>query len=159
SRDLAQDVIAKLQLYNDPEFNTSLKPSALGSLMAALNPRNWFAQEGGGDDAVEEHEKIVNAFLADLSVEAQGLSTTLTVRFTSRDPEKAAFIANTLVDTYIDEQVEAKRQVGDKTTDWLVARTRELAAQLQVQEAAVQRYKADNNITEAPDGTSLDDQQ
>src|SRR3569832_2635841 len=158
SRDLAQEVIAKLHLYDDPEFNTSLKPSAMGSLMAALNPRSWFAQ-GNGDDAVEEHEKIVNAFLADLSVEAQGLSTTLTVRFTSRDPEKAAFIANTLVDTYIDDQVEAKRQVGDKTTDWLVARTRELAAQLQTQEAAVQRYKADNNITETADGTSLEDQQ
>src|SRR3569832_638068 len=158
SRDLAQEVIAKLHLYDDPEFNTSLKPSAVGGLMAALNPRSWFAQ-GNGDDAVEEHEKSVNAFLADLSVEAQGLSTTLTVRFTSRDPEKAAFIANTLVDTYINDQVEAKRQVGDKTTDWLVARTRELAAQLQTQEAAVQRYKADNNITETADGTSLEDQQ
>jgi len=158
SRDLAQEVIAKLKLYDDPEFNSSLKHSAVGSLMAAINPRNWFAQ-GSGNNAVEEHEKIVNAFMAGLSVEAQGLSTTLTVRFTSRDPEKAAFIANTLVDTYIDDQVEAKRQIGDKTTDWLVTRTRELAAQLQAQEAAVQRYKADYNITEAADGTSLQDQQ
>ncbi len=158
SRDLAQEVVAKLKLYEDPEFNASLQPATTAALLAALDPRNWFAQ-AGGDDARAEHEKIVNAFLADLSVDAQGLSTTLTVRFTSRDPEKAALIANTLVDTYIDDQVEAKRAVGEKTTDWLVTRTRELAAQLQVQESAVQRYKADYNITEAADGTSLADQQ
>jgi polysaccharide biosynthesis transport protein len=158
SRDLAQEVIAKLKLYDDPEFNTSLQQSGIGALLAAIDPRNWFAQTGG-DDAVAEREKIVNAFLADLSVEAQGLSTTLTVRFISRDPQKAALVANTLVDTYIDDQVQAKREIGEKTTDWLVTRTRELAAQLQAQEAAVQRYKADNNITEAADGTSLADQQ
>jgi uncharacterized protein involved in exopolysaccharide biosynthesis/Mrp family chromosome partitioning ATPase len=158
SRDLAEEVIATLRLYDDPEFNASLETSATGALIAALNPRNLFAQ-AGGDDAAAEREKIVNAFLANLSVDAQGLSTTLTVRFTSRDPDKAALIANTLVDTYIDDQVESKRQVGEKTTDWLVARTHELAAQLQVEEAAVQRYKADNNITEAADGTSLADQQ
>jgi uncharacterized protein involved in exopolysaccharide biosynthesis len=159
SRDLAQEVIAKLKLYDDPEFNASLKPSIGSAVMAALNPRNLFAPPDESNDAVAEREKIVNAFLANLSVDAQGLSTTLTVRFTSRDPEKAALIANTLVDTYIDDQVQAKREVGDKTTDWLVSRTRELAAQLQAQEAAVQRYKADNNITEAADGTSLADQQ
>jgi uncharacterized protein involved in exopolysaccharide biosynthesis len=159
SRDLAEDVIARLKLYDDPEFDASLQPSVAGAAMAALNPRNWLAPDGAGNDAIAEREKIVNAFLAGLSVDAQGLSTTLTVRFTSRDPAKAALIANTLVDTYIEGQVEAKREVGEKTTDWLVSRTRELASQLQAQEAAVQRYKADNNITEAADGTSLADQQ
>ncbi len=49
--------------------------------------------------------------------------------------------------------------MGARTTDWLVARTRDLAAQLQAQEAAVQKYKADNNLTEAADGTSLAEQQ
>lgn len=138
SRDLAQQVIAKLKLYDDAEFSKSIKQ---------------------GDDPDAAKEKIVSAFEKNLTVAAEGLSTTLTVTFTSRDPVKAAAIANTLVDTYVDDQVDAKRDVGARTTDWLVARTHDLAAQLQAQEAAVQKYKADNGLTEAADGTSLADQQ
>ena len=32
SRDLALHVIAKLKLYDDPEFNSALKPSAMDAL-------------------------------------------------------------------------------------------------------------------------------
>ncbi len=138
SRDLAAQAIAKLKLYDDPEFSQSVKV---------------------GDDPSVAKEKIVSAFEKNLTVAAEGLSTTLTVTFTSRDPVKAAAIANTLVDTYIDDQIDSKRNVGARTTDWLVARTHDLAAQLQAQEAAVQKYKADNNLTEAADGTSLAEQQ
>ena len=155
SRDLAAEVIAKLKLYDDPEFNGALKPSPL----AKLDPRSWLGGGGKTEDAASARERIVSSFERNLSVATEGLSTTLNVTFTSRDPEKAALIANTLVDTYIEDQVAAKRAIGDETTAWLVRRTRELAAQVQAQEAAVQKYKADNNITEAADGTSLADQQ
>src|ERR1700733_446000 len=138
SRDLAEQVIAKLHLYDDAEFTRVVSPD---------------------DDQLAAKEKIVNAFEKNLTVAAEGLSTTLTVTFTSRDPVKAAAIANTLVDTYVDDQVDAKRDVGARTTDWLVTRTRDLAGQLQAQEAAVQKYKVDNGLTEAADGTSLADQQ
>jgi succinoglycan biosynthesis transport protein ExoP len=138
SRDLAEQVIAKLHLYDDPDFAKQI---------------------GANDDEIAAKEKIVNAFEKNLGVTAEGLSTTLTVSFTARDPEKAAQIANTLVDTYIDDQTDAKRQVGDRTTAWLVGRTHDLAAQLQEQEAAVQKYKADNNLTETADGSPLADEQ
>jgi polysaccharide biosynthesis transport protein len=138
SRDLAEQVIAKLQLYDDPEFTK---------------------QVSSDDDQVATKEKIVTAFEKNLTVTAEGLSTTLTVSFVSRDPVKAATIANTLVDTYIADQTDAKREIGDRTTSWLVGRTHDLAAQLQAQEAAVQKYKADNNLTETADGSPLADEQ
>lgn len=138
SRDLAEQVIAKLHLYDDPEFTRVVAPD---------------------DDQLAAKEKIVGAFEKNLTVAAEGLSTTLTVTTTSRDPVKAAVIANTLVDTYITGQLDAKREVGDRTTNWLVTRTHDLAAQLQAQEAAVQKYKADNNLTETADGSPLADEQ
>ncbi|MBV9692279.1 MAG: hypothetical protein JO261_01130, partial [Alphaproteobacteria bacterium] len=146
SHDLAAQVIAKLRLYDDPEFDTALKPGLFG-------------QGGAPVDPAAAREKIVAAFQKGLSVAAEGLSTTLTVTFTARDPQKAALIANTLVDTYIDDQLAAKRDVGSRTTDWLLTRTRDLAQRLQAQEAAIQRYKADNSLTETADGSSLADQQ
>jgi uncharacterized protein involved in exopolysaccharide biosynthesis/Mrp family chromosome partitioning ATPase len=138
SRDLAERVIVKLRLYDDPEFTKGAD------------------QE---DDPVQAHEKIVSAFAKNFSVTAEGLSTTLTASYSAREPEKAALIANTIVDTYIEDQLATKRTAGARTTDWLVARTHDLAAQLQAQEAAIQKYRADNNLTDAPDGSSLADQQ
>ena len=44
SRDLAAEVIAKLKLYDDPEFNGALQPSVGGALLAALNPEHWFVK-------------------------------------------------------------------------------------------------------------------
>ncbi len=158
SRDLALGVIGKLQLYDDPEFNHALKPGALEVLTKALDPRNWLAG-ADRDDPDAARDKIIDAFLKGLTVETQGLSTTLTVTFTARDPAKAALIANTLVDTYVSDQLNAKREVGQRTTQWLLERTRQLAQQDQADEAAVQRYKAENNLNETADGTSFADQQ
>jgi uncharacterized protein involved in exopolysaccharide biosynthesis/Mrp family chromosome partitioning ATPase len=154
SRDLASEVIAKLRLYDDPEFNPALKPSAAGK----LDPRSWF-HGAGAPDIAAQGDQIISAFDKNLSVATEGLSTTLTVTFTSRDAEKAALIANTVADTYIEDQIASKRAVGDKTTAWLVNRTHQLALQLQEDEAAVQRYKADNNLNETAEGTSFADQQ
>jgi uncharacterized protein involved in exopolysaccharide biosynthesis len=154
SRDLAAEVIAKLKLYDDPEFNPALKPSAAGK----LDPRSWF-RSASAPDIATEGDQIVSAFDKNLSVATEGLSTTLTVTFTSRDAEKAALVANTVADTYIEDQIASKRAVGDKTTAWLVNRTHQLALQLQDDEAAVQRYKADNNLNETAEGTSFADQQ
>ena len=39
SRDLAAEVIAKLKLYDDPEFNGTMQQSVGGVLLSALNPK------------------------------------------------------------------------------------------------------------------------
>ena len=158
SRDLASEVIAKLKLYDDPEFNSAIKSGGGGNLFSAIDPRSWF-RAAGTPDIAAERDQIINAFDKNLSVATEGLSTTLTVTFISRDPAKAALIANAVADTYIEDQIASKRAIGDKTTAWLVNRTKQLALQLQDDEAAVQRYKAENNLNETADGTSFADQQ
>lgn len=158
SRDLALETIGKLKLYDDPEFNRALQPGTLDLLAKAFDPRNWL-RAAGGDNTVSRRDAIIDTFLRNLSVDAQGLSTTLTATFTSRDPVKAALVANTLVDTYVEDQLNAKREVGARTTQWLLDRTRLLAQQVQAEETAVQRYKAENNLNETADGTSFADQQ
>jgi succinoglycan biosynthesis transport protein ExoP len=158
SRDLAAEVIGKLKLYEDPEFNHALKPGAMDAAFKVADPRNWF-RGAVPADVSSERDKIIDAFSRGVSVATEGLSTTLTVAFTSRDPQKAALIANTLADTYIQDQIDAKRSIGGKTTAWLLNRTQQLAQQVQADEAAVQRYKAANNLNETADGTSFADQQ
>ena len=154
SRDLAAQVVDKLDLMQDPEFN------ALPTLVA-LNPAHWLfpTDETEADAEVRQFNNTVDNFLKKLSVEAVGLSTTISVTFTSRDPAKSARIANALVDAYVEQQLSAKFDVTHKTTEWLLQRIRILAQQVQADEAAVQRYKAENHLNDTADGAPLIDQQ
>jgi len=159
SRQLAGAVIARLALYNDPEFNRALAPPGLGDLpdavTALLNPGGAAAS----DDPQRRHDRIVDAFLKHITAEIEGISTVITVTASSRDPVKAALIANTLVDQYGKAQVATKVGATNGTTDWLTTRIHDLAQQLQVQQEAVQRYKAQHDLTDTGPGNSLVDQQ
>ncbi len=150
SRDLAAEVIGKLQLYDDPEVNAALNPS----LLAAFNPRNWAER-----DLAREKDDVITAFLNRLSVDPLGLSTSISVTFTARDPDKAARIANAIVDTYVADQLRLKRDATDSTAAWLTQRIRTLGAQAQAAADAVQLFKSEHGLGEAADGTPLIEQQ
>jgi uncharacterized protein involved in exopolysaccharide biosynthesis/Mrp family chromosome partitioning ATPase len=161
SRDLAQRVIGKLKLYDDPEFNPALNGDAapdIRNLLRLLNPANWGPprRTAGGD---YERDAIVGAFLDRLDVSALGLSTSITVTFTSRDPAKAALIANTLADAYTEDQVAVKVAAARKATQWLTDRMHQLAGQVQAGESAIAQYKAAHNLVDSAQGNSLVDQQ
>ena len=147
SRDLAGRVIGKLKLYDDPEFNPALNRNGapdIGDFVRLLNPANWGPAAGAGS----EHDAIVSAFLDRLDVSALGLSTSITVTFTSRDPVKAALIANTLADAYTEDQVDIKVAAARKATQWLTDRMHQLAQQVQAGESAIAEYKAAHNLVE-----------
>lgn len=154
SRDLAAQVVDKLDLMQDDEFNA---PPTLVS----LNPAHWLFpnNETEADAEVRQFNNAVDNFLKKLTVSAVGMSTTIEVTFSSRDPAKSARIANALVDAYVEQQLNSKFDATHKTTEWLLQRIRILAQQVQADEAAVQRYKAENNLNETADGAPLVDQQ
>jgi succinoglycan biosynthesis transport protein ExoP len=141
SRDLAGEVVQRLGLQDDPEFNLALSHFP-------LDPRRWFR-----DLSPEaQYSMIIDEFQKHLSVDSLGLSSAISVEFATRDPAKSARIANAIVDAYIQSQVEVNSEAGHRTTAWLAQRIRELARQVEVAEANVQRYKADNAINDTGDG-------
>jgi uncharacterized protein involved in exopolysaccharide biosynthesis/Mrp family chromosome partitioning ATPase len=159
SRDLAAKVIGKLDLYNDPEFNGALQPSIGSTIVAALNPKHWLAGPPAPPDPAVLRDTIIDNFLSHLSADSVGLSTTVSVTFTSRDRAKAALIADTLAQTYIDSLTDTKLNASEATSAWLTARIRELGAQVQAQEAAALTYRAQHNLDSSAAGTALIEQQ
>ncbi len=144
SRDIAERVIAKLKLYDDPEF-------AGGSgLMSAFF---------GEPDASTQLDAIIDNFLNHLWVTSEGLSTTISITFFSRDPHKAARIANAIADAYIADQIDTKADAARVTTQWLEDRIDRLARQVQAADAAAEQYKAEHDLNETANGTSLVEQQ
>jgi len=155
SRDLAAEVIAKLKLYDDPEFNGAVQRSVGSVLLSALNPKAWLAGQSAPADPAAQRDAIVDAFLSHLSADTVGLSTTITVTFTSRDADKAALIANAVAQTYVEDTVASKLRASDATSAWLTQRIRDLGRQVQAEEAAALTYRAQHNLDSSAGGTSL----
>lgn len=160
SRDLAGQVVDRLHLDQDPEFNPALKGPGLGQLVAGMaalfNPKTWL---GGAPAPTADRDRVIDNFLKHVDAQAEGLSTSITLSVTSRDPAKAALLANSLADAYVKSQVADKVSATNATTGWLNQRLNELANQLQAQQEDIQRYKAQNNLNDTAPGNSLVDQQ
>ena len=85
SRELASDVITRLQLYNDPEFNPVLVPQGPSGMFRL----SFWLPDSGNSDVALIHDHILANFLKHVSAEANGLSTAITIYATARDPKKA----------------------------------------------------------------------
>jgi uncharacterized protein involved in exopolysaccharide biosynthesis/Mrp family chromosome partitioning ATPase len=161
SRGLAEKVIARLKLEDDPEFNPAMARPGLGQLMtdlrAVLNPRNWF--DNGAAAARRPHDRVLDNFAKHVGAGANGLSTAITVTATSRDAAKAARIANEMVNAYIADQIATKRNAAGAASAWLDQRIRDLSEEMQQQQSAIAAYKAVHGLNDSAPGSSLVDQQ
>ena len=155
SRQIATEVITKLELYNDPEFNPVIVPPGPSAM---LRWNYWFPDNGATDVTVI-HDRILTNFLKHVSADANGLSTAVTVYATANDPKKAQSIADAVTQAYVQDQVNVRQSAGQTTSDWLDKRTNELAQQLMQEQTAVQQYKAQHGLNDSAPGNSLVDQQ
>ena len=160
SRSLAEKTVAKLNLYNDPEFNPSLRqPGILSRLLDSQTAaaQAWLggllgggakeATEKPGDDA--EMNKVIDAFEEKLKVGNDGKSRIINISFDSRNPVTAAQVANTLADAYIVSRLDAKFEATKRANLWLSDRLNTLRQEVQVSEDAVEKYRAENGLLRA----------
>jgi exopolysaccharide transport family protein len=141
-------VVDKLHLVEDPEF----KPNGW-SLLHLINPMTYVAPhvaDSLSPDQKQEYqrEKVIDALEDDLSVSQVQLSTSLSIEFSSHDPIKAAHIANEIAQAYVEDQMNAKLEATQQATQWIAARLGKLAQDARVAEAALQKYKTDNHLTD-----------
>jgi succinoglycan biosynthesis transport protein ExoP len=157
SRSLAERVVAKLNLDQDPEFNASLLPK-----------KNWIqslarsAAPGGAGQSrvatIQLHDRVVDKVMGHLDVKRSGLTYLIKVSFESTRPAKAAQIANAFADLYLLEQLNAKFDATRQANTWLSERLDQLRGQVQQAEAAVQQYRIANNLMSAQ-GATLTEQE
>jgi polysaccharide biosynthesis transport protein len=165
SRQLADRVVDALNLDEDPEFNTALrKPGPLQTVVGAASALFGAAAPDAARDRMtaqdqqREKDKVVDKVLSRLSVRRAGLTYVMSVGFTSEDPAKAAQIANTYAERYLLEQLEAKFAATRQANAWLNTRLADLRAEVQQAEAAVEQYRASNNLLSAS-GATLTEQE
>lgn len=145
SDNLALAVVRKLKLTADPEF---VRPGA--EPISSANAKSTLDEK----DAVEEKEReAIDAIATHRSIARLERTYGLDVSFTSKDPIKAAKIANAIAAAYIDDQLEVRDQVRQRAGVWLQERIDALKAQVTAADRAVLEFKEKNKIVDLGQGT------
>jgi capsular exopolysaccharide synthesis family protein len=157
SRALAARVIDKLSLAEHPEFQPEEDQGGL-SFKLNFNWRDWFAawlpamDEGVSDpeaEALAAREALIDDFLERLKVTPVRNTRFVRISFEAHDPALAARIANTLADTYIESDLDARLEMTKKATAWLASRLEELKKKLRDSEQALQAYREKERLVDS----------
>lgn len=133
-------VIDKLNLIDDAEFGSS-SGGFLKSIKGLLG-----LDTDQGESSERERIVTINHFLDRMSANVADGTSVITIQFASQDPAKAARIANTIADSYITDQLDAKFEATRVANTWLSERLAGLRKRVSEAETAVANYAAANHL-------------
>lgn len=170
SRRLVGQLVDRLNLINNPEFNAALRDDR--SILQFLDPRTYLSSDwlialglkrpteplSEDERLARERASVVNAVSSALTVTNPKLSYSISIDFETEDPKLSARLANGLADIYLDDQLEAKYEGTERATNWLSSRIAELRKRVQDAEQAVQAYREQFSIIESGQSTISEQQ-
>jgi polysaccharide export outer membrane protein len=106
------------------------------------------------EDAHKQQEQMLALFQSHLKVELVKDTKLLTVTFTDGNAERAAQVANLVIDTYIQSYAQARNATSEKTSGLLSAQLTDLRQQVLDSEKKVTEYKERNKIVGTEDASS-----
>lgn len=154
SENIAQAIIKKFNLTDDPEFAGG-GGGLIGTLIGAVT---GLFSSGEPVSEFALNRQAVGAFEKRLTIKRVGLTYVIQIGFQSHNPERAAEIANAVADAYIDDQLGAKFESARRAGTWLQARLKELRDQASSAESAVVLFKNKNDMVDAG-GRTINEQQ
>lgn len=152
SRTLARDVLQKLglldQVLQDQTQHFSVR-GALNDLLQTIGLRKPLAEDAR--IRTMEELAIANFLNAVISIDPIKGSRLVDIGAHSAQPELAARIANTLVDTYIEQNLAAKLSASKDAVGWLAKQLEVVQKKVTESETALQKYKEEHNIISLED--------
>ena len=148
SENVTRSVVEKLNLRTDPEF---VGPPAgiVGWLRGLL--------AGGFEEPSDLNRAALDGVASRLFVSRSG-GVVIEIEFRSRNPEKAANIANAFVDGYFQDQLNSRYMAAQQASTWLQGRIQELSEQSSLADEKVVKFKVANKII-AASGRLMNEQQ
>lgn len=120
------------------------------NLMQSMAPHKhfwsgWIHHNAEPNPALQR-EQVVDGIQKNLTVQAWGESRTAEIFYQSPDPKLASDVANTLVQTFIDESREIRWNSTQNTAEWLTGHLKELQKSLDGSEAKLQDFARSTGI-------------
>jgi uncharacterized protein involved in exopolysaccharide biosynthesis/Mrp family chromosome partitioning ATPase len=153
SNSVLLQVIQNTNLESDPEFGGGAGKGIMGSILGLFELEPHRAQ-----DATPDHLVALDALSRHITIRKTERSFVVDVEVWSRDPAKAAMLANALANTYLAESKNTQVTAARRATAELSGRLKELQQRLRDAENALSVYKAQNNFVGTQDSL-LSDQQ
>jgi succinoglycan biosynthesis transport protein ExoP len=157
SRKLMIRAAGTMHLENDPEFASSSNGgSGLGRRFLW-----WFVPPPPADSAPAEraeqlanvrNETVVDRLIDAVDVTRVGRSSTIKITASSSDPQKAALIANRIVQTYLKGQIKDSREERESAIEDLSQRVSDARNAVQQADAAAAMYRKSHGLlTSSPE--------
>lgn len=153
SRDIARQVIEKLHLVGNPEFDPAAKhigPIARVLMLVGLE-RN--------PTTLAPEDRVVDTFARRLTVFSPPKTRVLTIQFSSHSPNMAARAANEIVALYLQTQSDAKRERAKEAAATLATQIAQLRTKLTAAAADVERYRTISGLLSGTNNMTISGQQ
>lgn len=146
---IANAVVKKLNLTNDPAFN-SAQQSVLTLVKNGVKAlTNLGSTLSGAPVPVDEERQIriaISKLLAGMSIERVARTYVIEISYTSPSPELSAKIANGIAEAYLVDKLDSKYEATRRASSWLQDRITELRQQALASDLAVQRFRAEHGL-------------
>jgi polysaccharide biosynthesis transport protein len=150
SRAVAREVISRLQLDKNDDFNPGRKKGILSGLVGAI--RDFLAYAGSflntkdpkiikTKNEMEYESALVNRFINNITVTPIRNSRLVDVSFDAKNPVLAAQIANTLAKAYIDKGLETRLKATQDAIVFLSNQIEQGKRKVDEAEQALLQYK------------------
>jgi len=146
---LAEAVVRRLKLYNDPEFNSNMKRGLFG--LAPAHPPI------ATPDA-RLLARTTNALMSHMWARRAGLTYVVEIGATSTSPTKAAMLTNSIMDTYLNRQLDVKLSAVTRANSELGMSLEKMRQDAETAEARVQEYKNAHGLFSA-EGSTMAEQE
>lgn len=152
SPDILKQVATKLNLEKLPEFDETLKMSALGRILVLVGLKS-------DPFDIPPEERVLNAMHDKLNVYAVEKTRAIAIEFASKDPQLAADIANGIAIAYIASKSDAKLESNAAATDFLAPEIADLQNRVRDAEAKVAAFRAQSDLLMGGNNAVLPTQQ
>ena len=145
---LLAKVISKENLADDPEFAASAKAGWLRRLFALFRPARVQEAEQPSLDGIDPKQApvVLNLFNR-IEVTRIAKSYVLSVSVSSRDPAKATRLANSLAETYVEDQIDVRAKSVQQAAAFFEDRLGSLRDQVRESERAVADFRRKHDLT------------
>lgn len=174
SHEFLSRVMDQLHLYQDPAFNPppDNRLARFQQTLASFLPRDWLVKVGIAADAgspptdatdlesaTATKDAALHRFRRFLEVSQPPEAGAIAINYASREPAKAAAIANALADSYVRWELERQQHTAREAAAWLREQLEQLQASVSQAEQAAAQFRVEHGLTAANGGSgTLNDQ-
>lgn len=166
SRNIAERVISKLNLNQQPEFNQQLRTSPVVEFIRDKISMDFLSLFTSRDTLLisennrqlYNQQRITDEFLDRIGAKQVPHSRVALISFTSEHPEIAAEALNTIAQAYLMARLEDKFQNVQRANTWLASRLQSLRERVAGSERAVEDYRKRHGLFKASHDTVIAEQ-